>query len=265
MATLVTFHAHPDDEAMTTGGVIAKYATEGHRVVIVFATGGEQGEAPEDLAPGESLAERRRREAEASAAVLGAHRVAWLGYQDSGMTGWEQNRHPGAFTNAGVDEAATRLAAILTEERADTLTVYDWHGNYGHPDHVKVHAVGHRAAELAGTPHVYEATVNRDHLRRLVEAATAAGLADDDFDVDGPADDGNPMGTPEDEITTTVDVRAYTPRKRASIACHVSQVTDTAFFLGMSEEAFTETFGQEWFIRAGAPPGTAEEDLAGMG
>ena len=68
------------------------------------------------------------------------------------MTGWEQNADPSSFMQADVDEAAGRLAEVLREEQADVLTTYDWHGNYGHPDHIKVHHVGHRAAELAATP-----------------------------------------------------------------------------------------------------------------
>jgi LmbE family N-acetylglucosaminyl deacetylase len=151
------------------------------------------------------------------------------------MTGWEQNTNHGAFANADTEVAARKLADILEEEGADTLTVYDWHGNYGHPDHVKVHQVGHRAAEMAATPHVYEATVNRDQMRRMMEAAREAGMDLEDFDADGPADDGNPMGTPEAELTTAVDVSAFIPQKRASIACHASQVSDTSFFLEIDE------------------------------
>jgi LmbE family N-acetylglucosaminyl deacetylase len=264
MATLVCFHAHPDDECLLTGGVIAKYADAGHRVVIVTATGGEHGEVPADLAPGETLADRRRRELAASAAVLGAARVVMLGYEDSGMTGWSQNGHPAAFANADLEEAAARLADVLREEAATTLTVYDWHGNYGHPDHVKVHAVGHRAAELAGTPYVYEATVNRDAVRRMIEAAAAMGMDTEGFDADGPADDGNPMGMPEADLTTAVDVGAYIDRKRRSFACHASQASDTTFFREMPDEAFALMAGIEWFIRRGMPPGITETDLAGM-
>jgi LmbE family N-acetylglucosaminyl deacetylase len=265
MSTLVCFHAHPDDESITTGGVIAKYATAGHRVVIVTATGGEHGEAPEDLAPGETLADRRRRELEASAAALGASRVVMLGYEDSGMTGWDQNTNGSAFANADIEEAAERLATILREEDATTVTVYDWHGNYGHPDHVKVHHVGHRAAEIAGTPHVYEATTNRDQIRRMIELARAAGMEGmDDFDADGPADDGNPMGTPESELTTAVDVSAFLPHKRASIACHASQISDTSFFLELDDMSFAAMASIEWFIRRGAPAGIHESELAGM-
>jgi LmbE family N-acetylglucosaminyl deacetylase len=261
---LVCFHAHPDDESLATGGVIAKYAAAGHRVVIVTATGGEHGEVPDDLADGETLADRRRAELECSAAALGAARVALLGYKDSGMTGWDQNHDRESFHHAAVDEAARRLADILDEERATTLTVYDWHGNYGHPDHIKVHHVGHRAAELAATPFVYEATLNRDAMRRMVDIGRAAGMDTEGFDVDGPADDGNPIGTPEAELTTAVDVSAFIEHKRASIGCHRSQVTDTGFFLSLPPDAFRMMAGTEFFVRKGAPPGIHEQDLAGM-
>ena len=263
MGTLVCLHAHPDDESIATGGTIARAVAEGHRVVLVVATNGDFGEVPEDLAPGETLVDRRRKETEASAAVLGLHRVAWLGYKDSGMTGWEQNADPASFFQAPLEEAAERLAAILREESADVLTTYDWHGNYGHPDHIKVHQVGARAAELAGTPAVFEATMNRDEMVRFAQMAKeqmqtgasdlpeGAELPEDDWDPNGPADDGNPMGTPEAEITHKVDVMAFVQQKRASIRCHASQITDAGFFSQMPDEQFAMAFGSEWYIRQG--------------
>jgi LmbE family N-acetylglucosaminyl deacetylase len=252
MGTLVALHAHPDDESLTTGGTLARASAEGHRVVLVVATNGDFGEVPDDLGPGETLVDRRRAETMRSAAALGIHRVVWLGYQDSGMTGWEQNADPLAFVQAPVDEAAERLAAILREEAADVLTTYDWHGNYGHPDHVKVHTVGHRAADLAGTPSLFEATINRDAMVAMMAGNDALGA---DFDPNGPADDGNPVGMPEAELTLRVDVSAYVDRKRESIKSHVSQVTDTGTFLDMPEEIFAVAFGTEWFIERGAPAG----------
>lgn len=262
MATIVFLHAHPDDESILTGGSIARAADEGHRVVLVVATDGRHGETPDDLADGESLVERRQVETGGSAAVLGIARVAWLGYHDSGMTGWEQNADPLSLHQADLDEAASRLAAILTEERAQAdelvLVTYDWHGNYGHPDHVKVHHVGYRAAELAAVDRVYEATANRDEWRVQVAAARAAAEAagepfPEDFDPDGPADDGNPMGEPAAAISLRVDVSAWAERKRESIRCHRSQVTDTTFFLSMPHDQFLVAFGTEWFIRRGVP------------
>ncbi len=256
MGTLVCFHAHPDDESIATGGTIARAVAEGHRVVLVVATDGRHGEQPADLAPGETLVDRRRAETERSAAVLGLHRVVWLGYHDSGMTGWQQNDHPDSFFQADTRAAAARLADLLVEERADVLVVYDWHGVYGHPDHVKVHQVGHRAAALArgaGVPvRLVETTVNRDQIVRLAERAHELGLpfgeGDEGFDPDAPADDGNPFGEPESAITLAVDVSDHVAAKRASIACHASQITDTSFFLQMPEEAFALAFGTEWYI-----------------
>ena len=253
MGTLVCFHAHPDDEAIATGGSMARAAKEGHTVVLVVATGGEHGEVPADLAPGETLADRRRRETEASCGELGVAHIEWLGYRDSGMTGWEQNGHDGAFIGASVEEAAARLAGMLRKHGADVLTVYDWHGNYGHPDHIMVHKVGHRAAELAGVAHVYEATMNRDNMRRMRDQARAAGLIDpeDDWDPDGPADDGNPMGLLESELTHRIDVTDFVDLKRRAIQSHRSQITDTGWFAKMPEDAFRMAFGAEWYRKAG--------------
>lgn len=266
MATLVCFHAHPDDEALQTGGTIARAAAQGHRVVLVVATGGEHGEPPTDLGEGETLAQRRAAEAARSAEVLGIARVAWLGYRDSGMTGWEHNTHPEAFMNADVEEAANRLAAILSEEKAEVFTTYDWHGNYGHPDHVAVHRIGHRAAELAGTPYVYEATINRDAVIRAMDTARAAGMDVPDFGNDETpnTDDGNPFGTAESELTTFVDVSEYVNQKRDSLRAHASQVGADSFFFAMPDDAFRIMFGTEWFIRRDAAASHREDWLAGL-
>src|SRR4051794_23845647 len=153
MATLVCFHAHPDDECIATGGVMAKAAKDGHRVVLVVATRGEHGEVDEGvLDVGEELWQRRVQETHAAAEILGAQRVEFLGYVDSGMMGTPENDKPGSFWTADVEEAAERLAMILRDENADVVTIYDEHGGYGHPDHIQVHRVGRRAAEIAGTP-----------------------------------------------------------------------------------------------------------------
>ncbi len=262
MATLVCFHAHPDDEVISTGGTIARAAADGHRVVLVVATNGDHGEAPDDLGDDETLVDRRRLETEASAAALGISRIVWLGYTDSGMTGWEQNSDPASFHRADPEEAGARLAEILREESADVLTIYDWHGNYGHPDHVAVHRVGLVAKRLVPSARVLEATMNRDAFVRMIEAVRESGALTqthggdvDDFDPDGPADDGNPMGMPEAEITLAVDVSAHVDVKRAAMRCHRSQIQDTSFFLEMPDEAFVQAFGVEWFIEHdGTPP-----------
>ncbi|GAA3549173.1 PIG-L family deacetylase [Amycolatopsis ultiminotia] len=260
MATLVTFHAHPDDECILTGGVMRKAADEGHRVVLVVATRGELGEVPEGfLAEGEQLWERRVHEVRAAGEALGVARVEFLGYRDSGMMGEATNDEPGTFWTAPVEEAAARLAEILREESADVVTVYDDHGNYGHPDHIQVHRVGMRAAELAGTPRVYQATTNRDQLRRGLRQAVQDDLIPREALPDPDAAD--PMGTPESEITAAVDVTPYLSAKRAAMRAHPSQISEDTFFLTMPEEGFRRMFGTEWFLRPGHGPGITEKDL----
>jgi LmbE family N-acetylglucosaminyl deacetylase len=259
MATLVSFHAHPDDESIAMGGVMAKASDEGHRVVLVVATRGEHGEVEDGfLDEGEPLWRRREQETLASAAILGAARVEFLGYVDSGMMGTPENELPESFWQADVEEAAMRLAAILTEEAADVVTIYDENGQYGHPDHIQVYRVGLRAAELAGTRRVYMSTINRDHVRRSFEQLAASGA---DIPTDLDADFLASLGVPEERITTTVDVRPWLARKRASMAAHASQISETSFFLSMTPERFEEAFGYEWFIRCGGAPATAETDL----
>ena len=140
---LVCFHAHPDDEIFTTGGVMRLAADAGHRVVLVTATDGALGEVPDGLlADGERRVDRRRRELEASARALGVHRLEMLGYPDSGMAGTPDNARVEAFCNVDVEVAAARLAQVPVEEGADVLTVYDPHGNYGHPDHARCTSSG---------------------------------------------------------------------------------------------------------------------------
>jgi LmbE family N-acetylglucosaminyl deacetylase len=263
--TLVTFHAHPDDEAIATAGVMAKAASEGHRVVLVVATRGEHaGYGHEMLEPGEKMSERREQETQRAAEILGVSRVEFLGYVDSGMMGTPENDAQGSFWTADVDEAAQRLAKILDEEHADVLTIYDDHGGYGHPDHIQVHRVGARAAELAGTPIVYESTINRDHIRRLLEQAIASGNSElpgglDPDDLPDPDD--TTFGSPESIITTVVDVREFVDRKRSAMVAHESQIAESHFFLKMPPEMFREGFGYESFIRRGAPDGAHDTDL----
>jgi LmbE family N-acetylglucosaminyl deacetylase len=252
MATIVYCHAHPDDEASQTSGTMARAAAEGHRVVVVFATNGDHGEVAPDAVEGETVADHRRREAEASAAAIGLARIAWLGYADSGMSGWEQNDHEGSLHRADLDEAAARLADVLDEEGADVVVGYDWHGGYGHPDHVKVHHVVRRAVGLAAQrPRLLESTTNRDEMIRLVAMGREAGMDVGDFDPAQPMDDGNPFGTPEDEITWRVDVSAYLDHRRASLEAHRSQATDIEMFLSMPSEVFELFFGHEHLIEPG--------------
>jgi LmbE family N-acetylglucosaminyl deacetylase len=256
--TVVSFHAHPDDEALLTAGTLARIAAEGHRVVLVSATAGEVGLAAASFGTQDTLATHRRAELQRSADAIGAARVEILGYGDSGLDG--RTVPAGgveAFARADVEEAADRLAAILREERADVLTSYDPSGGYGHPDHVQVHHVGARAAELAGTPVVLEATVDQDLLRRAVRLAARVYRFPPEFDRAAFEHAYAPRRT----LTHRVDVRRYGDRKRASMAAHVSQASadsgdrTLAALLRLPQPIYRRVLGREWFIEPGRRPG----------
>jgi LmbE family N-acetylglucosaminyl deacetylase len=287
---VVFVHAHPDDEAIFTGGTMVRLAEAGTRVVLVIATGGELGEAPAGLAGGAAataagatgaetstgnarptgaetssgddvgrigagkdeipgLAERRRAETDAAARALGISRVAWLGYRDSGMAGDPGNEAPGSLCSAEVGDAAGRLARVLAEERPAAVVVYDGEGIYGHPDHVAVHRLGHRAAAAAGVATVYETTVDREYLHfvetHLVEEAILAG----DLGLVR-----SHIGLPTVAIDLTVDVRPALDAKRAAMAAHASQIPESTSALQLPADHFADVYGWEWYVRSG-PPG----------
>jgi LmbE family N-acetylglucosaminyl deacetylase len=255
--TVVSFHAHPDDEALLTSGTLARIAAEGHRVVLVSATAGEGGLAASAFGTAETLAAHRREELQRSAEAIGAARVEFLGYGDSGLDGKAvpaDGRE--AFARADVDTAARGLAALLREEGADVLTSYDASGGYGHPDHVQVHHVGARAAELAGTPVVLEATVDQDLLRKAVRLASKVYRFPPEFDRAA----FEQAYAPRRVLTHRVDVRRYADRKRASMAAHASQATaDTgdrtlAALLRLPQPLYRRVLGREWFIERGRRP-----------
>jgi len=249
VATAVFFHAHPDDEAIATGGTMARARAAGHRVVLVLATRGEQGEpVPGVLRDDEELWERRVDETYRSAEILGVDRVEFLGYRDSGMIGEPANDDDRSFWQADVDDAAYRLAAILKGEDASFLCVYDDHGGYGHPDHIQVHRVGVRAAALAGTPKVFQMTMNRDAMLRQMAAGALVG---DDLDERRSEMNMDEFGSPEAIITHEIDVRAFLDRKRAAMLAHASQIAPDSFFLQLPDDVFAAAFGSEWYIELG--------------
>jgi LmbE family N-acetylglucosaminyl deacetylase len=251
--TVVAFHAHPDDEALLTGGTLAKLAAEGHRVVIVVATDGSMGAA----------ADRRLAELRASAATLGAARIAHLGYADSGYGPVLFPDPPGRvrFARADVDEAAARLAGIIREEHAALLLSYDVGGGYGHRDHVKVHQVGARAAQLAGNVRVLEVTWPQEFYTWMYMAAWLSGLV-----VRHRPRAARMAGTPRAEITHRVNVRRYAAQKQAALAAHSSQYSGSSraarlmhLLIRLPVPAFALLLGYEWFVEAApgrCPPRT---------
>jgi len=258
--TLLAFHAHPDDESLLTAGTMARAASEGHRVILVVATDGNEGEASSRFAADGRLGERRLGELRESARALGVARVEHLGYADSGLGPQTLPDPPGRtrFIRADVDVAAGLLAEILLEESVDVLLTYDANGGYGHRDHVRAHQVATRAAELAKTPRVLQATVPRDTICRAVALAGKVYRFPDAFD---PTTFERAF-SPQADITHRINVIRYASAKRASMRAHASQATaeggadrTLAAFLRFPRPFFDVVFGREWFVDPAHPPG----------
>ena len=259
ICTIVFFHAHPDDEALLTGGTIARLSAEGHRVVLVTATAGELGLAAAEITRSAGLGDIRRDELQESARILGCARSVVLGYRDSGSSADAANGRAAAlsFAHVPVEDAARRLAELLIEEAADVLTIYDPAGGYGHPDHVQVHRVGVRAAELAGTGVVLEATVDRRLLQRALSwgrwfAPRTSDFAPSRFDA---------LFAEPARITHRVDVSGYLDQKQAAMSAHSSQATSDAgmerglaWMLRLPRPLYRLIFGHEWFVELGRVP-----------
>jgi LmbE family N-acetylglucosaminyl deacetylase len=252
MATVVAFHAHPDDEVLLTGGTISRLAADGHRVIVVVACDGEVWAGPD---PGRRLEELR-----ASAALLGAERVVHLGYADSGhgLVLYEDPPGRTRFVRADAGEAARKLADLLVAEQADLLLSYDPQGGYGHRDHVRVHQVGARAAGLAGV-RVVEATVPRELVARVARLLLVLRLV-----TRHRLDEMRGYGMPRSAITHRVDVRRQAAQKRAALAAHRTQASGggrTARLFRLLARlplpAFRLVCGTEWF----AEPGGRTADL----
>ncbi len=253
MATVVAFHAHPDDEAILTGGTLASLSSAGHRVVLVTATDGRMGSDP-DRTPLDEL--------QLSAAVLGAHRVECLDYADSGYGPVFYDDPPGRvrFARADLDVAAQSLAAILRAERAEVLLSYEPNGGYGHRDHIQVHRVGKRAAELAGTARVLEATMPRELLRRVSRICRLLRLP-----APYTAEELKSAYAPRAAITHQINVRRYARHKRDAFAAHHSQIGGGlksrmfGILLRVPPQIFGMIFGYEWFVEPTASPHTRRD------
>ncbi|MFJ5265277.1 PIG-L family deacetylase [Streptomyces sp. NPDC088387] len=266
--TLMAVHAHPDDEATGTGGVLAQYAAEGVRTVLVTCTDGGCGDGPGGVKPGDpghdptAVASIRRQELKESCEVLRISDLEMLDYADSGMMGWPTNDAPGSFWRTPVEEGAARLAELMRHYEPDVVVTYDENGFYGHPDHIQAHRITMAALELTGlTPKVYWTTMPHSAVRRFGE--TMREFAEDVPEPDPAEDDAMAgIGLPDDEVTTWVDTTAYSGQKFDALAAHASQ-GENIFFLRMGRERFGELMGVETFLRIRDTTGAAvpETDL----
>lgn len=258
---LVAVHAHPDDETLATGALLATWAAAGRPVTLVTATRGERGEVIGSRwahleGDGPALAEHRTGELRRALRALGVRDHGFLDeavgpgarYEDSGMA-WVGAGRAGvaaevpeqAFAIASLEEAAEGLARVLRSRRPDVVVTYEPGGGYGHPDHVRAHEVTMLAVALAAreadplspahvVPVVLWSVAGRSTLRRgqvalAGEAVLAAlGATIEDLTLPDVAAEPPSVAVPDDEVDVVVDVTRVRDRVLAALRAHATQV-----------------------------------------
>jgi LmbE family N-acetylglucosaminyl deacetylase len=269
--TFMAVHAHPDDEASSTGGLFRLLANQSVRTVLVTCTNGECGDAPDGAKPdadhhdGDEVATIRAAELDHAVEILGIDRLVRLGYRDSGMKGWPQNDDPASFWSTPVDLAARQLAAVMREEQPQVVMTYNEHGFYGHPDHIQAHRITMAALALLD----YEPTLYFNAIPNSVMAAMRERWAQEEREraaadaergivraLDSSADDSIEerieMGTPDELIGAAIDVGDVNDAKFDALAAHHSQIADS-YWMKMGREQFKEVMRTEWFVRVTNP------------
>jgi LmbE family N-acetylglucosaminyl deacetylase len=248
--TIMAVHAHPDDEASSTGGILARYASEGVRTVLVTCTNGELGNAAGGAAPGDDdhdedkVVAHRRGELDAACAILNISHLELLGYHDSGMMGWPQNEAPEAFWNIPVAEGAGRLVELIEKYRPQVLVTYDENGFYGHPDHIQANRITLAAWELTNIPQkLYYPVIPKSALAGFREILESAGV-----EPPQEATDVADFGVDDELVGAVIDCSSFTETKFKALAAHGSQ-TDNSFFLDLGLDLFKQVFGTEVFLR----------------
>lgn len=290
--SLLTVHAHPDDESIATGGIMARYSRAGVRVTCVICTGGEEGEivVPEMDTPDHHarLAEIRAGELQRALEALGPVESRALGYRDSGMMGAPANDTPGNLWTADLDEAVGRLVRIVRDVRPQVIVGYNHFGGYGHPDHVRAAQLAVLAFERAGDPAWYPEQL-RDGLERwqplkryevvmdmtrreevnalLEQRGVRSWLSDDPDETEDQRREREAfierMREAQGPKTTSVDVSDHIERKLDAIRAHATQIRPTDFFLALTADEWRRFAPTEDFTLAESRIGVRipEDDL----
>lgn len=275
---LLLVHAHPDDETITTGGTIARYASEGVEVTVLTCTLGEEGEVIGDAWAGlvaseaDQLGGYRIAELSAALSALGSAAPRFLDgagrYRDSGMIGTPSAANPRAFVNARLDEAVGAVVAVIREIRPHVVTTYDPNGGYGHPDHIQAHAITTAAVEAAATtaypetgepwstPKFYWTVTERSGLERGIAAIS-------EFPENWRLPEPGELPSVDDgDVTTAIDVRGVMDAKARALSAHATQVTvaPSGAEFALSNNVVQPILTVEHFVLAAGTLGPVGED-----
>jgi N-acetyl-1-D-myo-inositol-2-amino-2-deoxy-alpha-D-glucopyranoside deacetylase len=275
---LLAVHAHPDDETITMGGLLALCADRGIATSVICCTDGkvatifdpEYAANEAEIRP--RLKEIREAELRSACTILGVSELHFLGYGDSGMPGTETNNLPTAFWKADVDVAVRSVVAHIRRFRPHVIVTYDANGGYGHPDHIQAHRITLLAAEAAAhslypdlgpswrVSKLYYTAFPLSEARRAIEFARQAGVKPPFGETD-PED--LEFITPDERVTTVVNCREQVSRKRAALQAHRSQLNGEFALLAIPEEVLREHFPDEHFqlLLSRVPTALPESDV----
>jgi LmbE family N-acetylglucosaminyl deacetylase len=252
--TLMAVHAHPDDEASSTGGVLALYSGQGIQTVVVTCTNGEFGDAPGQVKPGQdghdeqAVAQLRLAELRQSCKILGVTDLELLGYHDSGMPDWEYRNRPDAFCNIPTEQVAERIGGLIEQYRPQVVISYDPKGMYQHPDHVHAAVSAEAAVRLTGSPATFYQTAMRgSDWRKLWQALREQGVPGLPEEREFTDEMRRQSEEAERRITTTVDITSVLERKREALFAHASQIQES-WFSKVPAEIAAQVFGKENFV-----------------
>jgi mycothiol S-conjugate amidase len=274
--SLLSVHAHPDDESSKGAGTVAKYHAEGVRTTLVCCTGGEEGDIlnpamdlPEVKA---DIAAVRSAELEKAAAIIGYDEVAMLGYRDSGMPDSEANANPESFAQAPLDEAVGRLVAIIRRTHPQVVITYgDEQGGYNHPDHIRVYEITGPAVDRAADPNwypeagepwqvakVYYTVWSKKRIElmhaKYLELGLESPYSSEWFD----------RPWQDDRITTMIDIEGYAEVRFEALLAHATQIDPKSpFWFGLPREVASSIHPYDDYILASSTVDTTtpEDDL----
>ena len=261
--TVLAVFAHPDDEGFGCGGTLAALAAGGHRIALICATNGDVGEISDPaLATPETLPSVRQGELRAAMDLTGILDVRFLNYRDSGMPGWDDNNHPRSLYQAPAETVVEQVATVIRELRPDIVITHDPTGGYGHPDHVTIcqrtEAAVERCRDRDGSgPLLYYVCFPRSFFQRMWNKMVELGLRPP-FS----ADDTEALGTPDDEVTTVLNVGRHVAVKKESLERHRTQIERDGPFARLPQEFMEEAMSSEFFQLAPQQRATARDLLA---
>lgn len=268
--TVLAAFAHPDDEGFGSGGTLAMLVSRGTQVTLVCATNGDVGEISDPrLATPENLAQVRQDELRQAMRVTGVKDVRFLNYRDSGMAGTQDNNHPNSLHQAAKAQVVGQLVAVIHEIRPNVVITHDPFGGYGHPDHQAVCRHATSAFSLAGDAGAFSAQAwspgllyyicfPRSNFRRMWQEMLDHGITPPfaSMDIDS-------LGTPDEEVTTIIEVSGFVDTKIESLNCHQTQMDPNGPFSQMPPEKMREYMSTEYFMLAGRQGSQKDQDILG--